>query len=1034
MNKKPYDLFLAFVFIILFCSYTFGQSHLVKGKVTDRNNVPLPGVNVQVKNSSAGTSTDFNGEYQIEVPQGEVLLFSFIGFRSEEATIQGSTLDISLEEDASSLDEVVVTAFGRKMTRNESTSSVSTVSSEELSKQRFTDITQSLQGKVTGMLVNASSGTPGAPPTINIRGINSVTASNAPLYVIDGVPINDSDLGEGNQSGTNSSMNIMSLIGSNDIESINVLKDASAVAPYGADGANGVILITTKSGKTGDARYNFSYTVGFNNDAIKGPKMANSLQKLDALEEAVWNSFGPDFGDGSITSRDQIYDLLNEKSEYLDGWEDRGRPYTDWRKEISVKDAAMHDLSFSVTQGNERSNFYASVGYNHTDGTVVGSSYQKLTGSLKFNTNLNDKINLDISANVANARQNSLLENSGWFSNPNYGKFTLSPWANLRDENGELRYLDFRKIAGGRHNVVYTALQNEHYSDVTRGIQNTRLEYNITDKLTFRSILGLDFTLRHFKNNNGPMHGDGEDPNGETGESNLTLFNYTSQNSLDYKFKLGEKHNFLVTGLYEYTKYKDLNLYGYGSNFPNEGFTNLSGATSSFFAESTYSDQMKMRWVGLLNYNFDKKYLVDLTYSYQGDSRFSEKWDSFYSAGLGWNLQEEDFIKGIDEINTLRLRIGYGVTGNAGIGRNLYQTLMQYNIYNNGPAAVVSGYGTNAKWEKSNRFDIATSFELFDYRLKGSFGAYINNTSDMLFNVPLPYSAELVSSRVLQNLGKMKNTGIELELSGDIVTTEDFNWNLSGNFSTFSNKVTSLPEDAEIVETTRIVQEGRKVYEWYMPEWAGVNPDDGLPLWYVDRANGDNSTTSVYSEAKRQHLGSNLFPTYQGSISTRLDYKKLFLEGTLYFSGGNELYENTTMVLYARTTNGSRINSFTTSADAVEKAWRAPGDVAEYPRFDWNDSRVANAASERSTKYLHDGTYMRLRDIGIGYNFNDFNFVKDLGVDGFSVSIRGTNLWTWIKDKSFDWDPESTMADSDGFTTLKTPPIKSISINVNINF
>ncbi|HUH27509.1 SusC/RagA family TonB-linked outer membrane protein [Gelidibacter sp.] len=1032
MNKIKFSFFVALV--IMTCSYSFAQTSAVKGVITDADNMPLPGVSVQIKNSTVGTSSDFGGQYQINASQGDILIFSFLGFKTREMTVNGDVLNVSLEEDAKALDEVVVTAFGRKLTRNESTSSVSTVSAEELTKQHFTDVTQSLQGKVTGMVVNASSGTPGAPPVINIRGINSVTASNSPLFVIDGVPVNDSDLGESNQSGTNSSMNIMSLIGSGDIESVTVLKDASAVAPYGADGANGVILITTKSGKSGDARYSFSSTLGFNNDAIKGPKMANSLQKLDAMQEAIWNSFGPELGDGTINSRDQVYGLLKQKSAFLEDWENRGRPYTDWRKEISVSDAIMYDVNFAVTQGSEKSNFYASVGYNQTDGTVVGSDYKKLTGSLKFNTNLNDKLNLALSVNVANVRQNSLLENSGWFSNPNYGKFTLSPWASLRDENGDFRYIDFRKMAAGRHNVVFTALQNEHFADVTRGIQNSKLEYKITDKLTFKTILGLDFTLRHFKNNNGPLHGDGEDPNGETGESNLTLFNYTTQNSFDYKFKIGEKHNFLATGLYEYTKYKDLNLYGYGANFPNEGITNLSGATSSFFAESTYSDQMKMRWVGLLNYNFEKKYLADLSYSYQGDSRFSEKWDSFYSMGLGWNLQEEDFIKNIETINVLRLRVGFGLTGNAGIGRNLYQTLMTYNIYNNGPAAVVSGYGTNAKWEKSKRFDMAASFELFNYRLKGSIGVYVNNTSDMLFNVPLPYSAQLVSSRVLQNLGEMKNAGIELELGGDLISTPDFNWNLSGNLSTFSNKVTSLPQDAEIVESTRIVQEGRKVYEWYMPEWAGVEPSNGLPLWYVDRANGDNSTTSNYSEAKRQHIGANAFPTYQGSISTSVTYKKLFFETSMYFSGGNKLYENSTMALYARTTNGSRINSFSTSADVVENAWRTPGDIAKYPRFDWNDSRVANAASQRSTKHLYDGTYMRLRDVGIGYNFSDINFVKSLGIDALNVSLRGTNLWTVVKDKSFDWDPESTIADSDGFTTLKTPPVKAININVNINF
>lgn len=1024
---------------------SFAQQKTISGTVSDDTGMPLPGVNIVVKGTTAGTQSDFDGNYSINTSVGQTLEFSYVGFETVERPVTASTTSINLQMVAgAALEEVVVTAYGRKRTRNELTGSVVTVGTEDIQKVPFVSVEQSLQGRVAGLTVNTTSGVPGASQQVRIRGIQSVNASNEPLYVIDGVPVI-----QGNVSGSTSvtSMNVFAMIGSDNIESITVLKDAVSTAPYGASGSNGVIMITTKTGKVGKTRFSLAASTGVINNAREGLLAMDGFQKWEMVQSGLWNTLGDNNygGTGVITSNTEsaIYDhimntgLANQPHyRALAQWTNDGRPNYDWTREVTNRDALMQNVDFSVTQGDEKSNLYAAIGYNYTEATVIGSDFERINGAFKYATQLNDKFKLTFSANISNAKQNAALENAAYFSNPNLSKYFLSPWVNPYHNGKPNIDPDLYVAFTGMHNTLFTAVENIRLNDVTKALQSTAIEYRINDKLTFNTIFNVDYTLNYYKDYWSPLHGDGLASGGVIQEQSTRYFNYTSQNQLDYRFTLGEKHNFFVTALSEFTRFKTFNLYGAGTNLANDFMTNISAATDGFDAHSSFSDRTSLRYVGLLSYNFDQKYVLEGSVSYQGDSRFikDQRFDWFYSAGLGWNVHRESFMSDISFINELRLKAGYGITGNAGINRNTYQALASVGDYNAQAAMLITGFGSMVAWETGIKRDLGLEFTLWDRRIKGNFGYYSNETQDLLMLAPLGMSAQFVGGSAMQNLGDMTNKGFEAELSVDVISTGDFNWNINGNFSTVDNLVTRMPEDANIVTATRVVQTGYKVWEWYLPEWAGVNPQTGAPQWYtntpiLDPITGDptgeldRTITEDIAEAEQIYTGHNALPSYSGGISTRFDYKGFFLEGTLYFAGGHKVYED--WAGYTHTADMGRLLPYNASTEVYNGTWRQPGDVATHPRM--GSGLMGTTAS---TRFLYDGDYIRLRDIGFGYTFKP-EFVQQMGLDGMSIAVRGTNLFTWTKDSRLKWDPE---INADGFTNLTTPPVKSVVFQLNVNF
>lgn len=1002
------------------------QEKTVTGTVLDDDGLPLPGVNVIEKGTNNGTQTDFDGNYSISIGQGSVLVFSYVGFASQEITVGSSnSYDVTLASDADALQEVVVLGYSTKGVEEVTGSSVS-VGGEEVANIPVPSVEQALQGKVAGVQISMSSGTPGSTQDVRIRGLSSLTLNNEPLYVIDGVPVVNNNV---SGSTAYSSLNPLATINPQDIASITVLKDASATAAYGARGSNGVIVITTKSGASGDTKFSLSTTVGFSNDAFNERQSLTGAQRYDLLIESLVNSYGADGdnGDFGFTNGNAIQlgvdfgildpDILNYEP---------GVSGYNWDQNIKNDDALTQNYSFSATGGDDKSNFYASLGYNKTEATVKGIDFERMTGSFNFSRALRDNVDLDLSANVSNIKQNPILEQGSYFSNPFITRFLMNPFNNrFNDDGTENIDLPF----GSLPNIFYALDNNFRRTALTRAITNTKVDWELFNNLTFSNRISLDYQLSEYKIYINRYEGDADDLNGYAENSDEKNFNWVYQGSLNYVFSAGD-HNFDVTGLFEYQNNQNSYLYGYGENFPTDGLININSASANFDADSQFSNWYNVSYLGLLNYNYDGRYVVDATYRREGSSRFApgNRFGDFGSVGVAWNIHREDFMQN-SIFNTLRLRGSYGITGNNGVGLNAYQALLSYSAdYAAQGAAFPSQFGNpDLTWETGKTLDVGLNFGLWQDRLSGSFSYYNRKTSDLLQPVPLSLTTGFDSQD--RNNGEMRNSGIEAQLSADVIRTGDFTWSVNANYATVENEVLELAPGADgepldplagsSYKTTRI---GLPANAWFMRTWAGVDSETGLPTWYENGVDG--AVTSNYNAAERVYQGASALPTYSGGLGTRIQYKGFFAEANAYFAGGHKIYEQYAQ-FYLRT-NSFTLGTYNGVGELGER-WQEPGDITDVPKLSFG---VNNNFHATSSRHLYDGDYVRLKNVALGYSL-PATWAEKIGIDGLTLTLRGTNVATWVKDDGLKLDPEVR---ANGYTTLTTPPVETYSLSVNLNF
>lgn len=1024
MNKR---FFVTLTLAFAFCGMTtaYAQEKVITGTVKI-GSVDAEGVDVVVVGGSNWATTDGSGKYSITVNVGDTVEYQYVGYKTETRIIESTSnvINVSLQEEDGTLEEIVILAYGQQRNKNEITGNVVRVSGEEISKAPMVSADQALQGKVAGLQMSTNSGTPGSTQQIRIRGLNSLSASNDPLIVIDGVPMLNGNL-SGDSTGS-SSLSALSAINSNDIESITVLKDAGATSVYGARGSNGVILITTKKGQSGEASYEFVSSLGIQNNAVKGPRSLTGQEKLDLLLEAYNNSYN----DGGAFDSNGVYAQLTERfpaeTAALQRWVNNGKPINDWNKAMTNKDAILSILNFSARGGNEKSNYYASLGHNKTDGTIIGSDFRRISGLLSYNTKLSDKLDFSFNANVSNMRQSGILEGGAYYSNPNMIKYFMSPWNPIYTAEGN------PNISGlsGLHNPLYTLANNQKVNDVIRVINSNKLGYKIIDNLTFNSQLSIDYTYSRYHNYANAIHGDGLGIGGYVEDSSTSIFNYIFQNSLDYRFYLGEDHRFDVKGLMEFQKVKTDYLYGYGENIA-DGFTQLGNASANFNADTNYTDWMNLAYLGLVNYSFANKYLLDVSVRREGSSRFAPdlRWGTFWSVGAGWNIMNEEFLVGNETLSTLRLRGSYGTTGNSGIGLNLFQTTVATDRYNDIPAFFPNQLGALVGWETQKKLDAGLDFGLFQDRLTGSFAYFKSRSEDLLYNVPLTNVSGY--NGVIQNIGTMENNGIEIELNAQIIKKDNFSWTVSGNIGTVDNKMVEMPFDKTgkkmtVTGSTTRIEEGYPIRGWYMPTYAGANPETGNAQWYVEGQNG--ATTEAYSQAKASWQGGSAMPTYTAGLGTQIEVGNFFAGANFYFSGGNKIYED--WGNYVQGITSTALLNFN-STDYVLDRWQQPGDVTDTPRLTYG----SNTAHQPSSRFLKEGDFVRLRDVTFGYNFKG-NVLQQMKIDGLSMSLRGTNLYTWTKADNLKFDPEvgTGLDGSYGYTSFVSPPVKSIIFTVNVKF
>ncbi|HBO28722.1 MAG TPA: SusC/RagA family TonB-linked outer membrane protein, partial [Leeuwenhoekiella sp.] len=888
----------------------------------------------------------------------------------------------------------------------------------------FVSADQALQGKVAGLQISQASGTPGSIQDIRIRGVSSFASSNEPLYVIDGVPVNNSNAG-GNANA--SSLNPLASISAQDIKSITVLKDASATAQYGARGSNGVIVVTTKNGSEGKTTFTFTSTVGIQNDAFNKRDVLTGAQRQLLTGEALVNAYGANGSvrDLGVTPGNAINDGIAIGALPAAYADYNGENY-DWSGLIKNEDALMQNYNFSASGGDELSTFYASVGYNKTEATVIGGEFERVNGLVRVTRKLRDNIDFSTSVNVSNTKQNPILEQGSFFSNPFITRYLMNPLNNPFNADGTpTTDLTF----GSLHNTLYVLDNNITRNMLTRAISNSKLDWEWFENFTFSNTLSLDYQLAEYRNYQNRYEGDSAPVNGASEAADSKLYNYVYQGSFNYNFKLGDVHNFDVTALFEYQKNQNSYLYGYGENFPADGLTNIASASANFDATSSFTDWYNVSYLGLFNYNYDGKYIVDATIRREGSSFFpaGKRFGTFGSVGLAWNVYKEDFMRG-SIFNELRLRGSYGVTGNNGVGSNTYQALLSYGAdYSNNGGATPSQFGNaDLSWENGNVFDAGVVFGVFDNRLSGSFTYFNRETTDLLQQVPLSLTTGFGAQN--RNIGAMTNKGIEAMLSVDIIRNQDFNWSVSGNIATVRNEVTELAVGADgndldplagsVYKSTVV---GEPVASWYMRTWAGVDTETGAPTWYLNGQDGE--VTSNYNEAERTFQGSAL-PTYSGGFGTRVSWKGFFAEANAYFAGGHKIYEQFAQ-FYLRT-NSFTLGSYNGAAELLER-WQQPGDVTDIPKLDYAQNDNFHATS---TRHLYDGDYIRLKNVALGYSLPS-KFLKQFGLYDLTLTLRGTNVATWVKDDGLTLDPEVR---ANGYTTLTTPPVETYTFGVNVKF
>lgn len=1024
--SKQSKVWFALLLAIIVQSVSLAQEREVKGTVRDVNGMEMLGVAVMVKGENHGTQTDLDGKYTIKVAQGKTLEFSFLGMKPQFHKVTSSgRIDVVLQEEAVEIGEVVVLGLVKKNAA-ESTGNTVQLSSKDISAPSAISVDQALQGKTPGVVINASSGTPGAEQTVMVRGVGSMNSSNKPLYVIDGVPVISENLTE--DSKTNSSMSTLASINNEDIESLTVLKDAAATALYGARGSNGVIVITTKSGKRGKTKFNVNTSVGFQNDAYIKRSPLTGDQRYHLLKQGLANQFAT-YG----ATYDNAIEFAHTNGLRINGAENFNSALNnnDWSEFIKNKNAVMTSADISASGGDEKGTYYVSLGYNKTESTVKTSNpFKRVSGVIKINRALNDKLKLDASVNGSWVSQNPITEQGAFFTNPYVTKILMSPWVSPYNADGSYNVTTFKNYTS-LYNYLYVQKNDISKNNTLRGLINFKVDYELLRNLVFSTRANVDYISSDYKNYQNRIHSNDSKKNGSSQRTMSSHATWVYQNTLTYNFNVAEKHKFGVIALYEYQKYKKNYLGGYGSNIAADGLTNLASVTKEKSISSTFEDWANVSLLGMLNYSYAEKYILDASIRREGSSRFAKenRYGNFWSLGLAYNLHKE--FEALEKVfDELKLRASYGLTGNSGVELNQYQVLLGYDSeYAENGAAYPKTLGNAAlTWEKNRTFDVGLNFALFNQRLRGSVAYYDKYTYDLLLNVPLSRTTGFEQQAI--NAGAMSNKGIEASLGFDIIRNKNFTWNLSANIATVKNKVEELAKDgtgADVDPTAGSSYKQTKVGEtyayWYMPTWAGVNVNTGAPEWY----DKDGNKTSNYKLAERRYQGVAI-PKYSGGLSTHLQYKGAFLDATVYFAGGHKVYEQFAQ-FYLRT------NSFVTvnyNGDSeLLNAWQKPGDVTDVPKMSYSNNDDFHSTSSR---HLYDGTFARLKDIALGYEVPS-KYLEGTGFDGVTFSLRGTNLYTWVKDSGLKLDPEvGNKNNSMGYTTLTTPPVKSVVLGVNLKF
>ena len=1023
----------------------------ITGTIKDNNGDPVIGASIQIKNTGIGTITDYNGQFSLSnVPENGILIISYIGYDTEEIPVnKKKNLQIVMKENTKQLEEIVVVAYGTAK-KSSFTGSAEVVKQDRIEKRVVADVSKALEGTVAGVQSTSGSGQPGSGASMVIRGFGSISASNTPLYVVDGVPFDGA----------------LNTINPNDIESVTVLKDASAGALYGSRGANGVVMITTKRGERDDNQIsiNLKANWGISSRAIPKYETVNEAEYLELAFEAYKNELIYTEGIDPLLAGTQAIEVMKGMAKGVLGYNEEYNPFNmplqelinpitgkinptaqlkyheDWKDELSNHNPLRQEYQLSVTGGNKKTQYMISMGYLDEVGLLQTTEFERYTGRVNIDTQAKKWFKTGFNASFAqtstnyNSASGSVISNL-WYTSqimaPIYPVYEHNTDGSLKkDANGNKIY-DYGKnrIALANSNAI--ALLHEDKENNTRDNLSARTyiqlstnddEYGIFKGFSLMANLGLDYFNTHEMSYSNPYTGNAATTAGSLTKAVQRQLSYTFNQLLTYQRNI-RSHSLDVMIGHEYYELKQQFLGAQKTGFPFGGLYELSAAATLSGASSQTDKYAIESFLSRVNYNFAQKYYFSASFRTDGSSRFHKdsRWGKFWSLGTSWRISEESFMKKYDWVNNLTLKASFGSQGNDNIGSYYaYQSLYNMGLSNgslNG-AGINSLENKDLKWEKNENLNIGIEARLFN-RLSLTAEFFNKHTKDLLLNMPKATSSGFDAYPA--NIGSMRNMGLDVTVTVDILKNSDLKWTLIAMGSHIRNKILKLADKPEIISGSNIFKEGETVNSFYLPISAGVDPLTGNQLYWVDHDKNSNivskyKTDDVTLTANSREIVGNRIPDLYGSITNDFSYKGIDFSILTTYSIGGEMLDG----VY-----GSMMNvgykGYVWHKNALRR-WQQPGDITDIPKIMWDQQlRVTD-------KDLINASYFAIKNITLGYTFPK-DWLTKIKMDNIRVYATANNLALFSHLKGMD--PQYNFTGTVGYTYT---PSRTYSIGIDIKF
>ncbi|WP_455587426.1 TonB-dependent receptor [Bacteroides sp.] len=1027
------------------------QGHSLTGNVKDSHGEPVIGASIRIKETESGTITDYNGNFTLaDVPAKGTLIVSYIGYNAEEVPVNNRTnLQIVMKENTELLDEVVVVAYGTAK-KSSFTGSAEVVKQDRIEKRIVSDVSKALEGTVAGVQSTSGSGQPGSGASMVIRGFGSISASNTPLYVVDGIPFNGA----------------LNTINPNDIESVTVLKDASAGALYGSRGANGVVMITTKRGGKDDNQIsiNLKANWGISSRAIPKYETVNEAEYMELAFESYKNELIYTEGVDPSLAGTQAIEVMRGMAKGLLGYNEQYNPFDmplqdlinpltgkinpaaklkyheNWQDELSNHNPLRQEYQLSVAGGSKKTQYMVSMGYLDEVGLLQTTEFKRYSGRVNIDSQAKDwfKIGFNAAFSQTNTNYNSASGSeisNLWYTSqimaPIYPVYEHNADGSLKlDANGKKIY-DYGKnrIALANSNAI--ALLHEDKENNTRDNLSARTyiqlsadddKYGILKGFSLTANFGVDYFNTHEMSYSNPYTGNAATVSGSLTKAVQRQLSYTFNQLLTYQREFGAHALDIMAG-HEYYELQQVFLGAQKTGFPFGGLYELSAAATLAGASSQTDKYAIESYLSRVNYNFQQKYYASASFRTDGSSRFykDSRWGKFWSVGASWRMSEEHFMKTLDWVNNLTLKASFGSQGNDNIGSYYaYQSLYSMGLTNasfNG-ASINSLENKDLKWEKNENLNIGIEARLFD-RLSITAEFFNKHTKDLLLDMPKATSTGF--NAYPANIGSMRNRGIDITATVDIFKGPGFQWTLTAMGSHIRNKILKLADKPEIISGSNIFKEGEAVNSFYLPLSAGVDPLTGNQLYWVDHDKNNNivsryKTDDVTLTANSREIVGNRIPDIYGSITNDFSYKGFDLSILTTYSIGGEMLDG----VY-----GSMLNvgykGYVWHKNALRR-WQKPGDVTDIPKMMWDQQlRVTD-------KDLLSASYFAIKNITLGYTLPKY-WLEKIKMDNIRVYAAANNLALFSHLKGMD--PQYNFTGTVGYTYT---PSRTFSIGIDIKF